>query len=127
MKPINIDMTASSPMIRFAPETATLRIEGESYPENSFEFYEPVLNWLKEALTSLTSLRLEINVSYMNSSSTKCMLDLLDAMEDASSRGVGMTAVWLYDPDNPRALDLAEEFREEVSFEFTVVPVEDKS
>jgi hypothetical protein len=124
MEVLNIPMTASSPLVRFEPESCTLRIEGESYPENSFEFYEPILTWLKDALASLDSLCLDIDVSYMNSSSTKCMLDLLDTMEEAAAQGKRLSVVWRYDPENPRALDLAEEFKEEVSFEFRILPQE---
>jgi len=124
MRSLDIPATSSSPLIRFDPETSTLLMEGESYPENSFEFYDPILAWLKEALASLANLRVEIVISYMNSSSTKCMLDLLDLMEEAFGQGVSVSVVWRYSPENPRALDLAEEFQEEVTFEFLIVPSE---
>lgn len=124
MQPVDIPATSSSPLIRFDPTTATLLMAGESYPENSFEFYEPLLAWLKEALTSLDALRVEISISYMNSSSTKCVLDLLDIMEEAFGRGVIVSVLWRYSPENPRALDLAEEFQEEVTFDFSIVPSE---
>jgi hypothetical protein len=111
-------------MIRYDSRSATLFISGESYPENSFEFYEPVMNWLQESLADLPSLLLDINVSYMNSSSTKCMLDLLDLMEEASQGGKSVSARWRYDPENSRALELAEEFLEEVTFPFSIEPSE---
>lgn len=124
MRSIEIPATSSSPLIRFEPSTATLTLSGESFPENSFEFYDPVLGWLKEALAALDALRVEISISYMNSSSTKCMLDLLDILEEAHGRGATVSVLWRYSPENPRALDLAEEFQEEVTFEFSVVPLE---
>ena len=124
MQPVDIPATSSSPLIRFEPSSATLLLAGESYPENSFEFYDPVLSWLKEALATLQALRVEIAISYMNSSSTKCVLDLLDIMEEAHGRGVAVSVVWRYSPENPRALDLAEEFQEEVTFDFNIVPSE---
>ena len=124
MEPIDIKMTSCSPAIRFEPESATLFIAGESYPENSFEFYEPVMDWLQDNMDGLASLNLDINVNYMNSSSTKCMLDLLDLMEEAAQAGKPVSARWRYDPDNSRAMELAEEFLDEVSFPFTIEPVE---
>lgn len=123
MQPISRKATATSPAIRFDPREATLSIEGESYPENSFEFYEPVLVWLEQALKELGALNLAISVSYMNSSSTKCMLDLLDLLEEAHGRGVRTRVTWFYDAENPRSLDLAEEFQEEVTFDFTIEPL----
>jgi hypothetical protein len=56
----------------------------------------------------------------MNSSSIKCMLDILDALEAAHKEGKAVSVNWIYDPENPRALDLAEEFRSEVTLPFTM-------
>ncbi|GAB6037935.1 DUF1987 domain-containing protein [Fundidesulfovibrio butyratiphilus] len=121
MQPLDIPASSASPAIRFQADPPTLLIRGESYPENSFEFYAPVLSWLGDALGQVPSFTADINVSYMNSSSTKCMLDLLDLLEEAAGRGVNVRAVWRYDPENPRSLDLAEEFQEEVTFPFDIV------
>ncbi|HEY9594163.1 MAG TPA: SiaC family regulatory phosphoprotein [Spirochaetia bacterium] len=120
---LNIPKTNTTPAIRFDPATSVLTIAGESYPENSFDFYAPVLEWLAENLPALPGFRLDITVSYMNSSSIKCMLDILDAIGDAHAAGKNVEVVWYYETDNPRALDLAEEFREEVTFPFTVTAI----
>ena len=117
---LHIAKTQVSPEVKYDPSGGVLHIAGESYPENSFDFYAPVLEWLAANLASLPSLRLEVSVSYMNSSSIKCMLDILDAMGEAHEAGKAVDAVWYYETDNPRALDLAEEFRSEISFPFTV-------
>ena len=121
---LNIPRTTTTPEIRFQEAAGVLSISGESYPENSFDFYAPVLQWLARSLPSLAALRLEVSVSYMNSSSIKCMLDILDAIGEAHAAGKKVEAVWNYETDNPRALDLAEEFRSEVTFPFAVNPVE---
>ena len=115
-----IPQTGSTPLIRFDEKQGVLTVRGESYPENSFDFYAPVLTWLSDSLPSLPGMRLEVAVSYMNSSSIKCMLDILDALEAAYKEGKEVAVVWIYDPDNPRALDLAEEFRSEVTLPFTM-------
>lgn len=124
MNALDVKQTKSSPAVWFDPARNVLGILGESYPENSFEFYAPLFEWLREALPALPALRVEINVSYMNSSSTKCMLDLLDALEAAHRQGKRVELDWYYDRDNPRSLDLAEEFREDCHFEFRTVVAE---
>jgi hypothetical protein len=120
MKPMNIVQTSSTPSISFDPATNSLCIIGESYPENSFDFYAPIILWLKSALMELTELTMDISVTYMNSSSTKCTLDMMDVMEDAYSRGVKTSIIWRYDRENPRSYELAEDFREEVTFPFEI-------
>lgn len=120
---LNIARTTTTPEIRYHGDSGVLTISGESYPENSFDFYAPVLEWLGRTLPTLPGLRLEVSVSYMNSSSIKCMLDILDAIGEAHATGKKVEVVWNYETDNPRALDLAEEFRSEVTFPFSVNPV----
>ncbi|EPR37682.1 protein of unknown function DUF1987-containing protein [Desulfovibrio sp. X2] len=122
MPSLDIEKTSTSPRIRYDAATCTLLMVGESYPENSFEFFEPVLACVREALAESSTFTFDIDVSYMNSSSTKCILDLLDLMEEAAEKGTTVTVTWRYDTDNPRALDLAEEFREEVTFPFNLLP-----
>jgi hypothetical protein len=117
---LNIAKTTSTPLVRYDAEHGVLAVQGESFPENSFDFYAPVLAWLTQSLPALPGLRLDVAVSYMNSSSIKCMLDILDALEAAHKEGKAVSVTWIYDHDNPRALDLAEEFRSEVTLPFTV-------
>lgn len=124
MDVLDIQQTASTPRIKFDPSANTLQMVGESYPENSFDFYAPVISWLGTALQQLGELTLDITITYMNSSSTKCTLDLMDIMEEAYGRGVKAAIVWRYDRENPRSYELAEDFREEVSFTFDIVPLE---
>lgn len=125
MNLLDLPATTSTPRICFEPATQRLLLSGESYPENSFYFYAPIFAWLKEHLATGQPLTLDINISYMNSSSTKCMLDLLDLLEESFGKGHKIAIVWRYDRENPRSLDLAEEFREEVTFPFTIVAADE--
>lgn len=123
MQPLDIIATSTSPLIRFKPEDASLLIEGESYPENSFEFFQPVMIWLKEWQQSRQELKVVISISYMNSSSTKAMLDILDILEESHAQGTSVSVDWLCDAANPRSMDLALEFEEEVTFPFNIQAV----
>jgi hypothetical protein len=121
---LEIEATNSTPRVSYDETSHVLSISGESYPENSFQFYAPVFEALAKALESAPSFRLRIQVSYMNSSSTKCVLDILDMLCEASERGCDARVVWLYDSENERALDLAEEFKEDMVIPFEIVPIE---
>jgi len=115
--------TASSPRVRSDAEAGLLELAGESYPENSFEFFRPILGWVADFLArDDRPLRVELRLTYLNTSSIKCMMDLLDAMEEAHLSGRAVSLTWFYDPENDRALDLAEEFREDLGLPFHIVP-----
>ncbi|MGO8692142.1 MAG: DUF1987 domain-containing protein [Rectinemataceae bacterium] len=123
---LNIPATASTPAIDWLEESRTLSISGESYPENSFAFFAPVFAWLTNILPALPAFLLEVSVSYMNSSSTKCVLDIIDLLGEAAENGCDVRIVWLYERDNERARDLAEEFREDIDIPFDIVPIEEE-
>lgn len=118
---IHIPATTSSPEIIFSETDQTLSIYGESYPENSFTLFEPLFEWLQNELPKYKKLSLKVNISYMNSSSTKCMLDILDIMDNAFNEGTEASVIWYYEKDNERALELAEEFREDLKLPFEII------
>ncbi|MEI6874007.1 MAG: DUF1987 domain-containing protein [Spirochaetota bacterium] len=120
---LSIEATKSTPRIHYSEERRTLEVFGESYPENSFSFFAPVFAWFHAELPGLAELTLEVNVKYMNSSSTKCMLDMLDLLVEAARKGCRTRVRWLHEAGNDRALELAEEFKEEVDIPFEIVAI----
>lgn len=123
METLELANTTSTPSVNFQATTGHLELNGESYPENSFDFYSPLLSWVREFLdTSTVAVRFKIGLTYMNTSSIKSMMDLLDLLEDAHVGGREVTVTWYYDEENDRALEMAEEFREEVTLPFFVLP-----
>ena len=74
-----IEATISSPTVDFDYTTHTLEINGESYPENTAEFYDPVLSWLEEYLEDIEddAVIVNLDIPYFNSSSSKVLMDLM--------------------------------------------------
>lgn len=121
---LSIAATKSSPLVEYDEERGILSIIGESYPENAFAFYAPVFDWLKQTLPRLDHLVFRVHVRYMNSSSTKCMLDILDALAERADEGADISVKWYFDAGNDRALDLADEFQEDIDIPFDAVAIE---
>lgn len=120
---LTLAATPSSPAVEARAAEGLLRIRGEAYPENAFAFFSPVLAWVEAFLAKDGApLRVELELTYLNTSSIKSMMDIMDALQDAHEGGRQVTLAWFYDPDNDRALDLAEEFREDLSLPFEIIP-----
>jgi hypothetical protein len=120
---LEIPATLSSPLVKADPEAGVLSLSGESYPENSFEFFRPVAEWVAAFLErDERALTLEIRLSYLNTSSIKCLIDLLDEMEEAHRAGRSIGLNWYYDAEDDRAMELAEEFKEDLTLPFNIVP-----
>jgi len=128
MDTLRIEGTKSTPDILFDHTTGILSMSGESYPENSFEFFRPILSWLTRFMAVHNGpVMLNTNLSYLNTGSTKCMLDILDLMEERHLDGGSVTINWYYDVENHRARETAEEFMEEVTLPFSIIPISEES
>lgn len=121
MEHLALAATTSSPAVELNPETGLLRIVGESYPSNSYEFFRPILDWLTVFLGQGRDAVLEVELTYLNTSSIKCMLDILELLEKHHQTGGRGEVRWYYDPDNHRALELVDEFREDLTLPFAVI------
>lgn len=121
MNQLSIEATQSTPSVDADWERGLLKIAGDSFPENSFEFFSVVIDWIERYLAATqNTLRLELRLMYMNTSSVKAMMDIFDMLEDAHRGGRAVEVVWHHDPRNERVADLAEEFREDCSFPFGI-------
>ena len=125
MENLSIPATTSSPQVQGDAAQGLLCISGESYPENTFAFFKPILAWITDCLAGEAGpFTLELRLSYLNTSSIKCLMDLLDELEEAHRSGRSVTVKWFYDAENDRALDLAGEFKEDLSLPFELIAFE---
>ena len=123
MKPLNIVGSQSTPTILCNSDSGVMTMQGDSYPENSFEFFSEVISWVEQFLQHATlPLQLELRLIYMNTSSVKAMMDIFDVLEAAHEQGRLVSVCWYYDPENERVVELAEEFKEDCSFTFNIEP-----
>ncbi len=124
MNRLYIEQNKGTPLIDFDPRTNILKIEGQSYPENAFKFYEPILTWINDFLEETDraiSIEINFNLPYINSSSTKCIMMMLDTFEDYHNSGKNVCVRWFYDEDNESSFECAEEFKEDLSLPFSIV------
>lgn len=118
---LSIQGTTASPQVEADWEKGMLCMRGDSYPENSYEFYTPVIEWVERYLSDTdAALHLELRLMYLNTSSIKVMMDLFDRLEDVHQSGRPVSVSWLYDARNERVAELADEFREDCSFPFEI-------
>jgi len=119
-----IEKTKSTPEIYFDAAKNILSINGESYPENSFRFFEPILDWLDKYFNQIDineRVVLDLSLPYINTSSSKCIMMLLEKCELIFKKGLKLTVNWLCDKDNESELECAEEFKEFVDIEFNII------
>jgi len=120
MENLKIEKTKTTPLINFDYEKHELLIQGESYPENTYDFYHPVFEWLNEYFSTIDEnqkVTLNIDLIYFNSSSSKILLDIFDLFEDKAENREGDVIVnWYYDEENESAIEYGEEFKEDLDY-----------
>lgn len=112
----------SSPAIQSYWENGVLAMQGDSYPENSYELFHQVIEWIERYLAEAgRPLRLELHLLYLNTSSIKAVMDIFDLLEAAHQDGKSVAVNWHYDRRNERVVELAEEFKEDCTFPFMIL------
>ncbi|SMF94798.1 protein of unknown function [Methylomagnum ishizawai] len=121
---LSIDGTQSTPEIRGDWEAGVLILRGDSYPENTFEIFDRVIGWVENFLSDGSrALRVELSLVYLNTSSIRAMIDILDVLEAAHGRGQTVDLRWFYDRRNERVAELAGDFKEDYTFPFQILPL----
>ncbi len=122
MNDLVIEGTVSSPSVKGDWQNGVLFMEGDSYPENSYELYSTMVAWITQYLKESTNpLTLELTLLYLNTSSIKVMMDVFDEMEECFQEGRQVAVNWYFDTENERVAELAEEFKEDCTFPFNII------
>lgn len=120
---IHTPQTPSTPAVHADWAQGRVTMAGESYPENPFEFFQPLIDWVGQFLgAGDRPLDLELELIYLNTSSIRAMMDIFDHLEEAHQAGRQVRVRWTYEPENERVGELAEEFKEDCSFPFVIEP-----
>ena len=112
MENLKIEATKYTPSIDFNAQDNILNIVGKSYPENTFEYYKPIVNWIEKYLYNIddTLVQVNLDLEYLNSSSLKAYFDLFDLLEIAHDEGKNIQINWIYDEENDIAEETGEDF-----------------
>jgi hypothetical protein len=124
MEKYAIEGTPKTPTISFDIEAGVLEIKGRSIPENSIEFYKPLIDWIGE-YGGAPQGKTEVNIQleYFNTSSSKCILDVFKKLETLS--GTSITINWYYEEDDEDMLEAGEDYQAIVDIPFKMIEVEE--
>jgi len=89
------------PSVNFDAATGECEISGESYLENTYKFYYPLIEWIKQYVEEVNGpITLTFRLTYFNSSSSKSFLDLLNVLKKYEEQGGNITVNWYYDEED---------------------------
>jgi hypothetical protein len=124
MEPIIIEGTPKTPTIKFDASEGIFEIKGRSIPENSVEFYKPLVDWLenyKEAPLNKTVVN--IKLEYFNTSSSKCILDVFKKLEAIHKAKNEVEVNWYYEEDDEDMLEAGEDYESIIRVPFKMIEI----
>ena len=126
MEPFFLPATPVSPEVNLQADRHTLSIRGESYPENAAAFYTPVIERVRAWLAGCSGNAIVVNISlaYFNSSSTKMLFTLFEALHGAALGGNRVRLNWYRDEEDETILEFGQELKDDFpALDFVDLPL----
>ncbi len=86
-----------------------LKITGRALPENAFNFFKPIIEWVKDF--SSETVNIEINLEYYNTAVSKQLYDFLKVI-DANYNNKKINLNWFYEEGDDEILESGEIYEE---------------
>ncbi len=127
MEKIEVEPTPKTPYLMLDPKTKTIIIKGRSIPENSVQFYTPVLNALDKWIAEKTKDKITVTVKleYFNTSSSKCILDIFKKLNELIKNGANVDVTWMYEKEDEDMMEAGQDYQTIVGIQFKMVEVEE--
>ena len=126
MADLQLEGTPKTPTVVFTAATGLLTLKGRSIPENSVDFYRPLVDWLDlYARAPQPSTILHMQLEYFNTSSSKCILDLFKRLEMIRSQGHDVVVHWHYEGDDEDMMEAGEDYQAIINIPFKMIQIEE--
>jgi len=123
MENIILEGTPKTPTVEFKFDSGELLIKGRSIPENSIEFYKPLIDWIESYSPDAKDRTiLNVQLEYFNTSSSKCLLDVFKKLERISN---SVEIQWYYEEDDEDMLEAGEDYDAIIDIPFKMIEVEE--
>jgi len=121
----NLKINAGKDTLSVACDSTTgiIEMSGISYPQDAADFFNPVFDWLETYINEVAGqVLLNLYIDYLNTSSTKCLFDFIDGLEDYYKLGNTVQVNWYHEPYDEDMKETGLEFQEDIGLPFIVLP-----
>jgi len=128
MDALTLEGSPKTPTVNFDAASGTIEIKGRSIPENSIEFYKPMVDWLDTYAESAEgNATVNIQLEYFNTSSSKCILDVFKKLEGIHNGDKCEIIInWYYEEDDEDMLEAGEDYQAIINVPFKMIEIEEQ-
>ncbi len=127
MNSLIIKPSLDSPAVYLDKEKNIFEIKGKSLPENVNLFYQPIIDWFNEYFKNPNpETAIKFKLDYLNTASSKAILSLLLAFEDAVKNGKTVKVLWNYEEDDEDMKDIGEEYADIIQVPFEIIKLDNE-
>lgn len=113
MQSLYLQKKTKTPEVVFDPEKGVFEISGRSIPENSVDFYKPLLEWLDSyAQQPNGTTHFTVKLEYFNTSSSKCLIDIFRKLENMHLHAHEVMIYWYYEEEDEDMKESGEDFKD---------------
>jgi hypothetical protein len=129
MENLFIKETPTTPEVAFKVEDGIFEIKGVSIPEDTEDFYNPLLYHIEEFLTkhNPTKVTLALKLIYVNTSTSGMIGKIIKLLENTASLEQEIIVQWFYETEDEDMKDLGEDFHSFSTLKFEMIPCEEIS
>ncbi len=89
------------PSVNFNVKTGICEITGESFLEDTVDFYRQLIDWVDKYIKDIRGpLALIIKLSYFNTSTSRSILDILNLLKDYEEEAGEVVINWHFDEND---------------------------
>jgi hypothetical protein len=122
MNTLVLPATQNTPHVHFDPASGLFELRGRSTPEHPSEYYSQLNRWVDSYLqrpNDKTVVRLFFE--YFNTSSSKCLLELMKRLATLQQGGRKISFEWLHELEDDDMKEAGADFRDLLKAPFEII------
>jgi len=122
IEPLIIRKTKDEPKVVLNSRQGIFEFSGWSLPEDTQEFYNPILAWINEYFKNPNDkTEFIFDFDYVNSSSVQALITLVTILKNFNDSGIEISIKWFYMFDDEDILDTGEKLKDLVEFDIELI------
>jgi len=112
------------PTVNFNAKTGICQISGESFLEDTVEFYRPLIDWIEDYINNVKGpIALIIKLTYFNTSTSRSILDILNLLRDYEESGGEIVVNWHFDENDIDMEEDIDDYIIDTGLEINKIPI----